>query len=335
VPEVLALFGLKLVPMIVLTFPMAMLLATLLAYGRLSGEMEITAMAAGGIPFIRIALPAFVMGLAVSLVSLGINELLVPPSGRTSRVLEAAIARALQKKGVEALFVSPGKAVVIQDVEDGRLARLVVAQEFDVADRALRGVTMLQFEEGLPSVWVQAESAVWEQGNRWTFRNGRFQPWRGGRVPTGRKAANARSSGSFEELIFTIRKTPDQVVSSQKKPEDMSFAELRRYLEALKDQHVKPQALREMEVDLHNKLAIPFATLVFTLIGAPLALRRLRGGASVGLGLSVLIIFVYYVIWHWLSILAEGGQLAPFWASWTANLLGLMAGGVLIARAAH
>src|SRR5262249_46461344 len=56
--QVLALFGLKLIPMIVLTFPMASLLAVLLAYGRLSGDMETTAMAAGGIPFIRIAMPA-------------------------------------------------------------------------------------------------------------------------------------------------------------------------------------------------------------------------------------------------------------------------------------
>ena len=38
--------------------------------------------------------------------------------------------------------------------------------------------------------------------------------------------------------------------------------------------------------------------------------------------------------WHGMSIMAQGGHLPPFWASWTANILGLGAGGILIARAA-
>src|SRR5207249_8441054 len=95
-PQVLALFGLRLVPMVVLTFPMAVLLATLLAYGRLSGDMEITAMAAGGIPFARIAVPAFLLGLIVSVAALGIDELVVPRTSRTSEQLEAGIAKALE-----------------------------------------------------------------------------------------------------------------------------------------------------------------------------------------------------------------------------------------------
>jgi lipopolysaccharide export system permease protein len=335
VPEVMALFGLKLVPMIVLTFPMAALLATLLGYGRLSGDAEITAMAASGIPFIRIAAPAFLLGLVVSVGALAINEGVVPRAGRTSRVLEAAIAKALQEKGLDAAFVEPGRAAVIQDFENKKLARLVVAQGFDLREKTLRGVTMLEFDQdGLGARWIQADSAVWEKDRRWLFRNARVQPWRGARAPVGGSPENARMRMAAAELEFTINKTPNQVLSSQKKPEDMSYAELAGYLEALRDQSVEPQAMREMEVDLHNKIAIPFASLIFTLIGAPLALRRPRSGSSVGLGLSVLIIFGYYILWHGMSIMAEGGHVAPLVASWTANAVGLLAGGALIARAA-
>jgi lipopolysaccharide export system permease protein len=72
---------------------------------------------------------------------------------------------------------------------------------------------------------------------------------------------------------------------------------------------------------------------VFALVGAPLGLRRLRGGASVGLGLSVLIIFGYYTVWHGMHVLGEGGQVAPLVASWLPNTIGLAAGLTLIRRA--
>lgn len=91
--------------------------------------------------------------------------------------------------------------------------------------------------------------------------------------------------------------------------------------------------MRELEVDLHSKLAIPFASTIFALVGAPLGLRRLRGGASVGLGLSVLIILAYYILWHGLHVLGEGGQVSPFMAAWLPNMIGLAAGLVLILRA--
>jgi lipopolysaccharide export system permease protein len=338
VVQVLGLFGLQLVPMIVLTFPMAALLATLLAYGRLSGDMETTAMAASGIPFMRIAAPAFVLGLVVSLVGLGINELFVPPSGRMSEQLEAAILKTLQEKVGDVTQVAPGKAVVLQDFEAGKLARLVVAKGFDLREKKLRDVTMLSFTGDDVTAIVEADSAVWEEGQKWIFYNARFQQVNTGRGTEGAKPGAKRGTlrGRHVAVIeLDLNKSPDEVLSSQKKPEDMSFAELRRYIEALKDQNVKPKALRSLEVDLYNKTSVPFASLVFTLIGTPLALRRLRGGASVGLGLSVLIIFLYYILWHGMTIMAEGGQMPPLWAAWGANLLGLLAGGVLIARTAH
>jgi lipopolysaccharide export system permease protein len=86
---------------------------------------------------------------------------------------------------------------------------------------------------------------------------------------------------------------------------------------------------------MFNKLAIPFTSTVFALIGAPLGLRRLRGGAAVGLGVSILIIFCYYVLWHGMSVLGENGQLSPALASWLANIVGLGIGGFLVARAAN
>src|SRR5919204_5311165 len=80
--DVIELLALHMVPLAVVTFPMATLLATLLSFGRLSGDMEVVAMMAGGVSFTRIAIPAFSMGLLVSVFGLFANEYLVPPAGR-------------------------------------------------------------------------------------------------------------------------------------------------------------------------------------------------------------------------------------------------------------
>ena len=66
-------------------------------------------------------------------------------------------------------------------------------------------------------------------------------------------------------------------------------------------------------VDLNNKLSIPFTSMLFALIGTPLGLRRLRGGAAVGLGVSILIIFCYYVLWHGMTVLGFPWPPRPYW----------------------
>src|SRR2546423_6919449 len=98
-PDVIELLALRMVPLAIVTFPMATLLATLLSFGRLSGDMEVVAMMAGGISFVRIAVPAFAMGLAVSVFGLYANEDLVPPAGRAAKQIETRIGQLLAASG--------------------------------------------------------------------------------------------------------------------------------------------------------------------------------------------------------------------------------------------
>src|SRR5438067_8400391 len=94
--DVSELLALRMVPLAIITFPMATLLATLLSFGRLSGDMEVVALMAGGVSFGRIAVPAFMMGLLVSLFGLFANEVLVPPAGRAAKTTENRIGEVLR-----------------------------------------------------------------------------------------------------------------------------------------------------------------------------------------------------------------------------------------------
>ena len=185
---------------------------------------------------------------------------------------------------------------------------------------------------------VEAQRAYWnpDQRGHWVFENGYTYLLEQDRSPSG-SSSEERYTGrlSFDRQSFRLNKTPQQIVAEGRDPEEMSFRELQRYIENLRDQGSSSKTLRELTVDLYNKLSIPFSSMVFALIGAPLGLRRLRGGAAVGLGVSILIIFCYYVLWHGASVLGGSGQLPPLLASWLANLVGLGVGGALVWRAAN
>lgn len=339
--DIVALFVLRLVPMIVVSFPMAMLLSTLLTFGRLSGDSELIAMLSSGIPFLRTAVPAFVAGAIVSAGGLGINELVVPSAGRAAASIERQIVEVLRASGADVASPTPNRAFVVQDTgPDGQLDRLVVAKKIDLRTNTMSEVTVVGYGPApgggrQVTFLVEAERAVWRKGSGWTFYNGRFQavhpPEKGSK---GRNVPEAyTASGPFDSMSITIHKTPRQVIAQQRNADELSYAELREYIANLQDQGAGRKAVRELEVDLHSKLAIPFASTIFALVGAPLGLRRLRGGASVGLGLSVLIILAYYILWHGLHVLGEGGQVSPFMAAWLPNMIGLAAGLVLILRA--
>jgi lipopolysaccharide export system permease protein len=341
--DVTELLALRMVPLAILTFPMATLLATLLSFGRLSGDMEVVALMAGGVSFMRIAAPAFSMGLIVSAFGLFANEFIVPPAGRAAKQTETRIGQLLANTNPDVAAPSNGRSFIVPDYENGELARLVVAGSFNFAARRMDHVTYLQYEGKTPEtrrVWVmvEAQHAIWnpEQKDKWVFENG-YARWFGG-MSSGAASSSSTTyhyKGPFQKLSFLLNKTPQQIVAEGRDPEEMSFRELQLYVTNLREQGSSSSTLRQYTVDLYNKLSIPFSSMVFALIGAPLGLRRLRGGAAVGLGLSILIIFCYYVVWHGASVLGGNGQLPPVFASWLANLVGLGVGGALVWRAAN
>ena len=107
------------------------------------------------------------------------------------------------------------------------------------------------------------------------------------------------------------QKNPREIVASQKSPDEMNIRELARHIEILKSQGAETQKL---EVDWHLKWAIPAASLVFALVGAPLGLQSHRSASSVGFGLSVIVIFIYYMIMTLGSALAQGDICPRYWA---------------------
>jgi len=75
------------------------------------------------------------------------------------------------------------------------------------------------------------------------------------------------------------------------------------------------------EVEIWKKYSIPFACIVFVLIGAPIAVRYRRAGVALVVGVSLVVFCAYYVALIGGEHLADREHLSPFWAMWAPNVL--------------
>ena len=96
-------------------------------------------------------------------------------------------------------------------------------------------------------------------------------------------------------------------------------------LRVLKDRAVAVEdTMNSYLVEYHKKFSIPFASIVFVLIGAPLALRFPRGGTGTVIAISLAIFAIYYVGLIGGETLSDKGFLSPFLAMWAANIVFLL-----------
>ncbi|MEC9488901.1 MAG: LptF/LptG family permease, partial [Halanaerobium sp.] len=88
---------------------------------------------------------------------------------------------------------------------------------------------------------------------------------------------------------------------------------------ALKRQEGRP--VDDLLVLLYQRFSIPFACFIFALIGAPAGMKPNRSGSSIGLGLSIVIIFIYYLLMTFGSALGQDGVIPPVIGAWIQNIV--------------
>ena len=315
--SIVKIFILSLPGIIVWTFPMSMLLAGLLTIGRLSSSSEITAMKSCGISFYRIAAPALLFGLFVSIFSINFNEYVVPWSNQAYRhVLEYEIIGNTTPKAQE--------HIVIKQVEDGLIQRLVYASSYDEESATMQGVTMQSFDNGVLKQVEEAKEAVWED-NQWIMHDGIIYDIGAG------ESKSVKHSLKFTKQVLPINRNPNQITRDQKKPEELSMEDLKEQIALLKSQFVDT---RKLETELYQRFTIPAASFIFVLISVPLGMQNTRKSSSAGFAMSIVIIFVYYGLMTMSGAIGQGGLMDAAIAAWIPNIIGALVGLFLIRRAA-
>jgi len=284
------------------TIPISILSATLLSFGRLASDNEIIALRASGVSLYRIALPILIIGLMVSLFCIPLNDKILPTSGFKARKL-------LKEIGIRNPLALLEPGVFIKGFEN------YIIFIYGIDGNKLKDIRIYQPQEGKPTRTIVAEegevTSIPEKNMiKLKLRHGSADE------------ALPQDPEHFYKLVFdTYYMSIDlqealEYEEVQKKPREMSIAELRLEAEKLAKDNIDAVPIY---IEIHNKLALAFSSFIFVLIGIPVALRMHRREKSINFGLTMVLFLAYWAIMLG-GVACAIRKIVPPWAGiWMAN----------------
>lgn len=323
-------FVLKMPEFIGLAFPMSTLLATMMTYSRLSSDSELIALRGCGVSIRRLIAPAVVLSLLITGLTFAFNELITPAANYQAAItLEQALDSERPPFREHNIFYREFQRVPEAGNSDERidqLKRLFYARRFD--GETMYGVTILDFsKDGLSQV-VSAESATWNvQENLWNFYDGT--------IYAVSPDAGFRHIVKFDTQQLQLPRTPFDLASYTKEENEMNILEAKKHVEEVVRPSGDQQKIRTWEIRIQQKYALPFVCVVFGLVGASIGVRPQRTNRATSFGVSVVIIFGYYVLAFIANAFGEAGILSPILSAWSPTVIGLAVGVLLMLRASR
>lgn len=311
---VFRLFLYRLPGVVVLTLPMAALLATILSFGKMAAQSELTAIKASGISFYRVLCPIILASIIVGGCALLFNETVVPLTDRAAdNVMRYEVAKQKPALLKEQMF--------LKEEKDGKLSRVIYIGKLFPQEGNMDDVLIQEFDSDKLVRIMTAKGGEWKDGEWWLYNGQVFNVTQEGLV---------EPLFSFERQQLTLPLSPAQVVASSQDPKKMSALELYSYIKLMKIQGVDVDSLWVL---LHLRLAVPWASVVLALVGASVGAGSRRSGSGMGIGVSIILVFAYYVFMSFCRSLGQGGYVSPLAAAWIPNLIFLLCGSYMAKRA--
>ncbi len=315
---------LRLPEYLVLGLPMAVLLGSLTAYSGLSTFSEIIALRSAGLRPVRLMVPCIVAGLFVSTMTFCLNDWVVPQTTRTASVLMK------QAMGEEILdfreknIIYPEYHRVENEAGDRRevLKTLFYAEQFD--GETMERLTVLDRANADTSLVITADSAQWRPNTeRWQIQQGSIYQID--------KNGSFSSIRQFDTDFLDISDAPLVLATRCQKINEMNLGVIDLCLESLKLSR-NEKRIRTLQVTKQEKFAVPFVCVVFAIVGAAIGLRPQNSSRATSVGLSVAIVFAYYLISVISTSLGVWGTVTPLIGTWLPNALGLGAAALIVWR---
>lgn len=299
---------LNLPSVVVLSIPMGVLLATVMVLNRLSLSSEITVMRSCGISLNRIAKPIFLFAVVMALSTFIINESIAPIMTKTSK--DVALWALGQKN------IPEGKEnFVFKEISEGAYLKRLFYVGYSHR-KTLHNVTVLDNSKPNTIQVLQArEGKTSPQG--WVFKKGAIYTIDN----EGQILNTTLFDNSTVQFGLDLTKQLNKNIAKE-----MNFTTLAQYI---RKSDITPEEKNAFKVQLFDKLALPLATLVFVLMGVPLAITPPRVRYNRGFLFSILIIFAYYVLRALSISFGSAGSINPCLAAWLPDIILALWGGWL------
>ncbi len=354
---------------VALVVPMAVLIATLMAFGSMSQNNEIAILKATGVSLYKMMIPPLVGSIVVALFLVHFNNNIYPDANHAARLLLEDISR---KKPT--LSLVPG--VFSQEVPNYS----ILAREIDQSNNQLKQITIYDYSNR-PKVNIVTASTgqIYFSANQkkliMDLKNGEIHESDNTEQNSYRRLRFERHKIAMPAEQFTFEQSAP---GGQRYEREIGAAQLKVLVDSLEiiradyfkeyyskiisltenkngnpniKQTVFPgqfvfiksqQKIRSDEsaildilnrlgynndqvdqywVEIHKKYSLPFACIVFVLIGAPLGTMMRRGGFGMAAGMSLIFFLVYWAFLIGGEKFADRGLLSPFLGIWSANIL--------------
>jgi len=302
-------FILRMPEAIKVTFLASALLSVLLSFGRLSNDSEITAFRACGLSLFQLLKPVLIFGVGVALLSFGWNEFVLPRANYEKEALTNRVSQQMQDKP------PLEEKVNLNTFEDGFLKRLVYANKLE--KDIMKEVSVIEYDQGEFSRIIFSKEAQWQNGGGWLFKDGTMYQFSGDK-----KSAFVMK---FKKEVVNLKAQPRDISHYEKNPNDMDVFELRWFIHKELNAGKNVTGLQFL---WHQRFALPFAAVVFVILGMGLGVGHIRRPSGMGIAITLMMIAVYYILNSTFDSVTRQGILSPFLGAWLAN-------GVLLAYGIH
>jgi lipopolysaccharide export system permease protein len=307
-----------------LAFPFACLFASLLAFGRLAGDNELNAIRTSGVTFVRICATPLLCGVAIFALSYYVNETIAPvTTDLSTRAFYQIVYHTQELPVVPGFFRkddSTGNVFYVGNISDDK--------------KTLTDVMIFQNATTSPFKTVVNASTGIVVGSVLHLVNARVTQFK----PSGE--VNGDAVQKTVDIGLPLGETIDQFVNSTSNdPYSVNSKQLRSQINAMQATGQGGSALDVLKITLAQRLSFPFAAFIAVVLALPRAAQIGRKGenlgTALGVALSVLLLFVYYLMMSAFSALGKNEAMNPYLAAWAPNIIMGAVGTILFWRVEH
>ncbi|MGA2296735.1 MAG: LptF/LptG family permease [FCB group bacterium] len=281
--------------------PIAMLISTLFSIGKFSNNNEITAMKSGGVSLYRIMIPISAFSIVLCFVQLYFNGWIVPSANEKKLDIEQ---KYLNKSSSGASINN----LYLRDTPN----RIIIMQYYDEIAKSGIKISIEDFTSTITPRLVnriEADKMTWDPSiNSWKVFNGIERTY----------SATGANTRKFDVKPVFLNVTHNQIIELKRSVDEMSFNELRSYIDILK---MGGKDVRRQMIDYYGGYAYPFAHLIVVLFGVPFASIRKKGGLAIQIAAVLVITFVYLVFTKVSQTIGYSSDINPILTAWMANIL--------------
>ncbi len=290
---------------LIITIPIAVLLSTLLAFGRLSSDSEITAFKASGTSLYQLFIPVSIFALIAFLITSFLVFYGLPWGNRGFKATLFLVAQS--KRNVEI------KERVFNDMFHGLV---IYVNQVPIQGNRMEGILIYDDREKGKSNTIIAREGFFihhpeSQEIILRLLEGdihRYEP-----------QAQTFQRIKFDTYDLRLELSKALVALGKKLKEfEMSIDEIKEKIALLKK---IGKDTTSQEVELYKRYTLPFTCIIFALIGVPLGIQPRRSGRSYGFILSIFILLAYYITVIAFEFLAINHTIPPYLASGAPPLL--------------